>query len=76
MAMFRAWVAFRVKTTPSGSETWKSRWSAKRHSSNVSEASKAASYPPRPGEDIVFMARSMASPTATGFRKLVAALSR
>ena len=76
MAMFRAWVAFRVKTTFSGSATWKSRWSAKRHSSSVSEASMAASYPPRPGEDMAARARPMASPTETGFWKLVAALSR
>lgn len=76
MAMFRAWVAFRVKTTFSGSGTWKSRWSAKRHSSSVSEASRAASYPPRPGEDMAARARPMARPTETGFGKLVAALSR
>ena len=74
--MFRAWVAFRVKTTFSGSGTWKSRWSARRHSSSVSDASMALSYPPRPGEDRVSMARATARATERGLRKLVAALSR
>ena len=76
MAMFRAWVAFRVKATPSGPSRPNSSASSVRHRKAVSAARIASGCPPRPGELIEASASVMARATAGGFWKVVAALSR
>ena len=76
MAMFRAWVAFRVNTTRSGDGARYSSASSVRQSRAASAAAMAAGYPPRPGELMEARARTMASATDRGFWKVVAALSR
>ena len=66
IAMFSPWVALAVNTTCSGDGTPKVSAASVRVRNSSSSAALALAYPPRPGELMVCMARSMAARTPGG----------
>ena len=76
MAMFSPWVALKVKTTRSGSGTWKRAAASSRQAKAVSAAAMAGRWPPRPGLARCPTAQAQARATEGGFCSVVAALSR